>query len=183
MKRWLLVSMGLALALCSQPMYAQHHGRHGAGANAPTGAPSGSDDLIDFKRAVALQATPEQIARFQQSTKSLAAARESAQHLLPAGKENNSNPLDDLSYAIEDAQTDNAKFLASFSDAQRSGLKEYIKKISKANNELTKQSKSLQGSKYEPLTVRKIDRALAEMQTNQVTMGTEMGISNSVNTQ
>jgi hypothetical protein len=85
--------------------------------------------------------------------------------------------VEDLSYAVADAQIDAAKFLASFSDAQRAGLKEYLKKISKANGELTKQSKRLEDSKNDTSAAEKIDRALSEMQASQLAMGTEMGIN------
>lgn len=174
MRRIVFLSVATVLMLSQGLLAQQHHGRHGAGAPA-SGQDSSPDDLTDFKRAIALQATPDQVSRFRVSAKSLEVARESVKRLQSGDRK--IAEMEDLSFAVTDAQTNNAKFLASFSEAQRSGLKEYIRKITKANGELNKQSKTLGGSKYEPAAVEKIDHALAEMQSNQLAICTEMGIT------
>src|SRR5215469_12960940 len=59
-----------ALLLCARIARAQHHGGHGVGggipgaSNRPTGVDE-KDDLKDFHRAMAVQATSQQISEFQ----------------------------------------------------------------------------------------------------------------------
>src|ERR1700722_17546086 len=69
--------------LVCPPLLAAQRGGRGAGAGRPaTGASSPaptSSDPGDFARAVALQATPDQVAQFPQLTKSTEAARKEAQ--------------------------------------------------------------------------------------------------------
>src|SRR6202795_5048942 len=61
-------------------------GGHGAGAGRPPAGVSNptpnNSDLKDFNRAIAVQATPDQAARFQQLTRSTEAARKEAQSLI-----------------------------------------------------------------------------------------------------
>jgi hypothetical protein len=173
MRRYFL-AYAIVLLLSSHTLLAQHGGHHGATAP-PAGQAPAPDDLTDFKRAILLQATPEQVLRFQRASTSLDSARQSLQQVrLNTG---DSSALEDLSFALTDVQIDSSRFLASFSEAQRSGLKEYIKKLVKANGELTRQGKALEASNVSPAALEKIDHALNEMQSCKAAMGNEMGIS------
>jgi len=176
--------------VCPNTLLAQHGG-HGAGAGHPsTGAPNptpSSTDINDFNRAIALQATPDQVARFQQVTKSTEAARKEAQNLVQH-TENRSMPdssrYADLSDAVDEAQSNNLQFVRTFSATQQSGLKPLTKKLSKANSDVSKQSKALtqelgrseiNGKKIAEV-VAKLDKALEVFQTEQSEIGKEMGI-------
>ena len=70
---------------------------------------------MDFKRAVALQANPIQVIQFQRLTKSTWAARKGAQDLLQlaedASKPDLFHSTKPLTSEVEEAQTDNEKFL------------------------------------------------------------------------
>jgi hypothetical protein len=183
---WLVC--GIVLLLNPHPLLAQHRGGHGAGAGRPAAGASTTDDLKDFKRAIALQATPDQVTQFQRLTKSTQAARKNTQDLLQLA-ENVSKPdlfhyMDPLTSAVEQAQTDNEQFLQSFSGVQKSGLKDVTKKLGKANSDVTKQSKALaRGLGHSGIDARqiagvaeKLDKALSDFQTRQLAVGTEMGI-------
>jgi hypothetical protein len=72
MNRLLWLVCGIVLLMNPYALLAQRRGGHGAGtARAPVGA-SSTDDLKDFKRAVALQASPDQVVRFRRLTESKA---------------------------------------------------------------------------------------------------------------
>jgi len=143
--------------------------------------------MNDFSRAIALQATPEQVAWFQQLTKSTAAARKEAQSLIQQAESANkpeSSRYADLSDSVEEAQSNNQRFVRSFSTPQQSGLKPLIKKLSKADSDVSKQSKALtqelRRSKISDAkiadVVEKLDKALTGFQTEQLEIGKEMGI-------
>lgn len=162
-------------------LLAQHHGSHGAGTtNAPTGV-STSDDLRDFKLAVAMQASPEQIAQFQKLNQSVAVAQKATQDILqlPASAPKPDFPhLQAVSDAVDEAVANDQKFLASFSPEQKSGLKPVTKKVAKANSELSKQSKALQHVGDQPISamIEKLDQALIELQAQQSEIAKQMGI-------
>jgi hypothetical protein len=75
MNRLLWLVCGIALLMTPYALRAQRRGGHGEGrARAPVGA-SSTDDLKDFKRTVALQASPDQVVRFRRLTESTQIAR------------------------------------------------------------------------------------------------------------
>lgn len=183
---WLIC--GIVLLIGPHTLLAQHRGGHGASGGRPSTGASNSDDLKDFNRAVALQATPDQVTQFQRLTKSTQAARKGAQDLLQlaedASKPDLFHSTNPLTSAVEEAQIDNEHFLQSFSAVQKSGLKNVTKKLGKANSDLTKQSKALtrelEHSGIEAKQIagiaEKLDKALSDFQTKQLAVGTEMGI-------
>jgi hypothetical protein len=186
--RWTVLICGIVLLMSPHTLLAQRRGGHGAGAGrGPTGV-SNTDDLKDFKRAVALQATPDQVIQFQRLTKSTQDARKGAQDLLQlagnASKPDLFHDTNALASAVEEAQTDNQRFLQSFSAAQKSGLRDVTKKLGKANSDVTKQSKALsRGLGHSEIdgkqiagVVEKLDKALSDLQTKQLVVGSEMGI-------
>ena len=193
LNRLALLICGIFLSLNATSMLAQHRGgRGGGGKNGPTGvSDSETEQSKDFKRAAAIQARPEQITQFQQLTKSDQVARKSAQGILEHA-ENEDQPglfhsSKSLTDAVEEAQSENHQFLQSFSDLQKSGLKDFIKKLGKANSDVTKEvnalSRELERSKIDGKQiadiVKRLDKALSDFQAKQVAVGTEMGIQSS----
>jgi hypothetical protein len=146
-----------------------------------------NSDLKDFNRAIAVQATPDQVGRFQQLTRSTEAARKEAQSLIQHASNTNkpdSSRYADLSDAVKEAQSNNQQFVMSFSTPQRSGLKPQTKKLSKADSDVSKQCKALtqelarsgiDGKKIANV-VDRLDKALTDFQTGQIEIGKEMGI-------
>jgi chromosome segregation ATPase len=197
LKRLSLLVCEIVLVAIPNTLLAQR-GVHRTGAGRPTTggsnpAPSNSD-MNDFNRAVALQAAPEQIARYQQLTKSMEAARKETQNLLQHAA--NASKADASRYAglndaVEEAQHINLQFVGSFSASQQSGLKPLIKKLSKADSDVSKQGKALtqelerlefEGKKINTV-VQKLDTALASFQSEQLNIGKEMGIEPEGNSQ
>jgi len=190
--------IGFVLFVSPAGMLAQRGGG-GGGHGMPTGAAGGGggrpggvsekDDLKDFHRALAVQATTEQRAAFakvaqytQAAIDRLKAFRESLQ-TVPA-----SSALTDrataLDRAIEEARAGSKNFLASFSTAQKSGLKDIAKKLEKADAGLDKQIKTLDRTVQTPNPENEqisnsaagLDKALASFQREQLALGGEMGI-------
>ena len=173
------------------PTLLAQRGGHGAGSgHAPAGPANptpNSSDMNDFNRAIALQATPDQIARFQQLTKSMEAARKDAQNLIHPAEDRNkpeSSGYADLNDSVEEAQSNNRQFVATFSVSQQSELKPQIKKLKKADSELSKQSKALAQELERPKAdghkianvVEKLDGALTGFQAELLDIGKEMGV-------
>ena len=143
--------------------------------------------MNDFSRAVALQATPDQVARFPQLTKSTDAARKEAHNLIQHAE--NSNKVDSSAYAqlsdaVDEARSTNLQFVNTLSASQQSGLKPLIKKLSKADVDISKDSKALSqklersevdGKKVSAM-VEKLDKAMTAFQSGQVDIGKQMGI-------
>jgi ribonuclease D len=177
-------------------LLAQHGGR-GTGGGPTTPAPSNptpNSDISDFNRAVALQATPDQIAQFQRLTKSTEAAKKDAQTLIQLSQNasnSDSSRYAELSGAIDDARTNNLQFMRSLSASQQSGLKPQTKRLAKADADLSKQSKALaHESEQRPIDTKKIaglveklDNALSAFQADQTDIGKEMGIQPEEHTQ
>jgi len=183
---WLVC--GLVLLMNPYTLPAQRRGGRGAGTATPPTGVSNTDDLKDFKRAIALQGSPGQMVQFRQLTGSTQAARKSAQDLSKlaenAGKTDLLRSANPLASALEEVQTDNLNFLQTFSAAQKSGLKEVTKKLGKANSDVTKQSKALNRDLERSRTdgpqisgvAEKLDKALSDLQARQLAIGSEMGI-------
>ena len=178
----------IVLLTCSSTLLAQRGGHSGGrpstGASNPT--PNNSD-MTDFNRAIALQATPDQIAQFQQLNRSTEAASKQAQNLIQARNDAstpNSSRYTDLSDALDEAQTNIRRFVGSFSAAQQSGLKPQINKLSKADSDVSKQSKALAqelersqiDDKKLAAVTEKLDKALTGFRTVLIDIGKEMGI-------
>jgi hypothetical protein len=178
-------------------MLLAQRGSHGAGAGPTTPAPSNptpNSDISDFNRAVALQATPDQIAQFQRLTKSTEAARKDAESLIQLSQNASSadsSRYTDLNDAIDEARSNNLQFMRSLSASQQSGLKPQTKKLAKADADISKQGKALaHESEQRPIDnkkiaglVEKLDNALGAFQADQTDIGKEMGIQSGEHTQ
>ena len=192
MKRVVVAALGIVLLSCSQDLLAQHGGHGGGRGGAPRSTGTGGttdSSLQDFNHALAVQATPDQASQFQTMAKSTEAARKQALDLLQlAAKADRtadfSRQTTALKDALEDAQGGNKYFVKSFSKSQKSGLKELTKKLEKADSEVARQRKALDQqlgrAKGESgaiaSTADKLEKALAEFQARQLSLGKEMGI-------
>ena len=146
--------------------------------------------LSDFNRALAVQATPDQTSHFPELTKSTETARKLAQELAQlGGKADSANDFAKqsaaLKSAVEEAQGANQDFVKSFTKSQKAGLKELAKKVEKADSEVGKQwkdlEKQLSGVKAANEGIAgsadKLEKALEELQSQQIELGKEMGIT------
>jgi hypothetical protein len=174
--------------MCPSTLLAQRGGHSAGGPSTGASNPTpNTSDMNDFNRAIALQATPDQIAQFQQLNKSTEAASKEAQNLVQPSKNAstpNSSRYTDLSDTVDETQTDIQHFVSSFSSAQQSGLKPQIKKLSKADSDVSKQSKALakelersqiDDKKLAAIT-EKLDKSLTGFRTELIDLGKEMGI-------
>jgi hypothetical protein len=191
--RLAVLSLGIVLLFCSNHALGQHGGHGGGGrGGAPRGAGSSetsNSNLQDFNRALAVQATPDQVSQFQALAKSTEAARKQAQELLQIASKANSmanfsQQTSALKDVLEDAQGGAKYFVKGLSKSQKDGLKELTKKLEKADSEVAKHRKVLDQqvgrAKTESAaiasTADKLEKALAEFQAQQLSLGKEMGI-------
>jgi hypothetical protein len=185
--------LAIALVLAPGKMLAQHGGGGGrgmsaGGPNRPSGV-STKDDLQDFHRLVALQATPEQKAMFvrvlqdgQEASQQLKALRDRMQQ--PPASADLPERFAHLDQAIEKARTSNQGFVASFSPAQKSGLKDITKKLLKTDLNLARQTKDLgpaiqtAGAVNERAlnSLPEIEKMLADFESGQQLLAGEMSI-------
>ena len=181
-----------AILLLLLPLTAvgQHSGHRNSttGANTSATTQPENPDVITLERSVALQARPDQVGQFQEVVKSTATACTQAHDLQQRSTSANSVDLSQratrLQDAIEDAQSDNRKFVKSLSDVQASGLKKQTTALAKANSAVTKESKALAARlEKTPLdssqlisTASQLEKALTAFQSAQNHLGQEMGI-------
>ena len=118
MNRLLWLVCWIVLLMNPYFLLAQRRGGRGAGTTRPPAAGSSTDDLKDFKRALALQASPDQVVQFRRLTESTQVAQKSAQDLLKIAGNTSKTDLfrstDQLASVLDKAQTDNQHFLQSF---------------------------------------------------------------------
>ena len=182
----------LVIVLLLPPLTAvgQHAGHRTSttGANpSPPGQPE-NPDVATLERGVALQARPDQVGQFQEVVKSTATACTQAHDLQQRSASANSVDLSQqaiqLQDAVEDAQSDNRKFVKSLSDVQVSGLKKQTTALAKANSAVTKESRALAARlEKTPLdssqllgTASQLEKALTAFQSAQLHLAQEMGI-------
>jgi hypothetical protein len=191
--RPMVLAIGTLLLLSASTLLAQHGGHGGGGRRGSPGAGSADTSdagLADFNRALAVQATTDQISHFPQLTKSTEAARKLAQDCSGlSGKADSATEFSRrtaaLKEAVEEAQGSNQDFVKSFTKSQKAGLKELTKKLEKADSEVGKLWKDLErqlgGAKAVTeaiaLTADKLEKALEEFQSQQIELGKEMGIT------
>jgi hypothetical protein len=189
--RLAVLAIATWLLLLAPNLLAQHGGRGGGGRTGVPGTGSGDTSeagLTDFNHALAVQATPDQASHFQALTKSTESARKLAQVLSGlSGKADRGTDFSSktaaLKDAVEDAQGGNQDFVKSFTKSQKAGLKELTKKLEKSDSEVAKLWKDLErqlGAKPNGEgiagTADKLEKALEEFQSLQISLGKEMGI-------
>lgn len=147
------------------------------------------DDLKDFNRTMAVQATPEQSKAFTvlvQDVQAASARLQAFRGLLQKGTASPalSDPEAILAQAIAKVRTGTQTFVASFSAAQKSGLKDLTKKVEEADSgvamqigmldEIVQPKKAVSENIADSAAI--LDKALASYQKEQLTLGREMGI-------
>jgi hypothetical protein len=150
---------------------------------------SAEDDLKNFRRVIAVQATGEQRAAFNKIAQYAEAAGDELQNFRKSLQQVPwPSPLADrvtvLDQAIEKARASNQNFLASFSSAQKSGLLDLTRKLGKADSELDKQMKALDqivqalkpNSDEIASSATILDKALVSFQSEQLALGREMSV-------
>jgi len=186
------VILGVALLMVPTMAIAQHHGGHGMGGSVPGGSnrPTGLDEkdsLKDFHQALAMQATSQQIAEFGTLMKYTEAAQSELQAFLqPLRKENGAAEAvgrEALDKALETARDRSKKFQEGFSSAQKSGLKDIVKRLTKADSDLEQaekrldQSVDVKAARPEVAAhAESLDKVLADFRDQQLALGREMSI-------
>jgi chromosome segregation ATPase len=198
LRRFALLIAAIVLCLPCNLLAQRSGGGHG-GHGAPTGGgPSGAkgpgsqtdpDLLNNLHRAMAVQAFGDQPARFQ----SLAKSTENAKQETEALQQQASKPDSSIDYspkatalarAIDEAQANNHDFLKSLSDSQRAELKDPVKKLEKADSDVTKEWKTLgqqlKRTKADDKRIAdaaaKLAQALGKLHSEQLAIGAEMGL-------
>ena len=196
---WFLLAIFLS---CQPALLAQHGGGgHGGEASRTTiclhdctapsqGNGSNTDDLKDFHRVLAVQATSQQSAEFANIVKNTEAAGQQLQKLhellqIPSAAEALSLCVTNLDQAVEKAHAGNQNFLATFTEAQKSGLAEITKKLLSADADLSKGMKTLDQVVQENKSAGEkisgsaatVDKTLSSFQTEQLALGDEMSIA------
>ena len=192
------VLLGAALLAYPCGMLAQHGGAAGRGGESSGGlsAPSGiatgvseKDELKDYREVLAVQAISQQVVQYAAMVKiSEAASAELRIFAEQLGKENSGSGLAGrgtaLDQALEKARAENKKFVDGLSERQKSGLKEVVKRLAKADSDLEQQAKALDQVYADPKAVAQqiagatenLDRALTNFRSQQADLGQEMSI-------
>lgn len=180
---------------CPCYVMAQRHGGHGMGAGSIPGAinrPDGvqeKDDLKDFHHALAVQATSQQIADFQALLKEADAAKAKLETFMQDEQKISagSRPAvstSEIDQLLQHTLVDSRKFVDGFSTAQKSGLKDDLKKVSKADSDLETENKKFdaavqaEGRSSADLESlgQSVSKSLAAFSDEQLALGREMGI-------
>jgi hypothetical protein len=207
-----LKTMVLAASLLGYPcvILAQHGGGSpgggglagsagGTGLSGPAGRASGvseKDELKDFRDALAVQATSQQIIQYAAMVKISEAASAELRSFREQLDKNNEKSGPELvgrsatlDQALQRARTENKKFLDGLSERQKSGLKEVTKKMTKADSDLEQQSKALDQVVADAKTVAQqiagsaqgLENALTSFRSQQADLGKEMSIGTASN--
>ena len=196
------IVLGAALLAYPCGALAQHGGGRVGGGLAGGGGLSANnrasgietkDDLGTFHEIMAVQASNEQKIAYAEMLKRTAVAGAQLKAFTDQiGKENNAPEIathdKTLEDALETARTLNKKFMEGFSEAQKSGLKEITKRLTKTDSELAQEAKALDqevdanaAATQMAGSAQGLDRALTNFQRAQVDLGEEMSIeSNSL---
>jgi chromosome segregation ATPase len=177
----------ILLFLSSNELFGQRGQRGGQGGGPAKADPSAAS-IRDFKLALAVQADPDQTAQYQALAKTTEAARKRAQELQQLGANADiAKQANDFKAAVEQASSDDQDFMRTLSKAQRTLLKELVKKYEKADSELAKHAKEfsqqVDSGKIDAAQLtaaaQKLDKALGDVQAQQKSLADEMGIQNS----
>jgi hypothetical protein len=194
------VLLGAVLLAYPCNVFAQHGGGGAAGRggesagglSAPTGRATGvseKDELKDYREVLAVQATSQQVIQYAAMVKISEAAGAELRILREqVGKESGGSELSSrgatLDQALEKARAENKKFTDGLSERQKSGLKEIIKRLTKADSELEQQAKALDQVLVDAKAVgpqiagpaENLDRGLTAFRSQQADLGQEMSI-------
>jgi len=140
------------------------------------------DALKDFHRALAVQATSAQIAEFQALLKTTDLAKSQVQQFTQHARTGASTAA--LDQVLETTRTQTRNFVSSFSEKQKSGLKEETRLLDRADSELADHQRKLDQSfqiSSTPSTelaenTGGLDKALQDFSSQQLALAREMGI-------
>ena len=188
--------LGSVLLSCPVALLAQ---RHGGGATGGAGAgnisaithPTGvveTDSLKDFHQVLAVQGTSQQIAEFHRLVKNAEAAQAELQALQQQLRQekDGASPArrDALDQALENMRSETKKFQESFSAAQKSGFKDLIKRLAKADLDLDLEQKKLDqsldakaASPEVATLVASFDKAILDFYNQELALAREMSIT------
>ena len=166
-------------------------GQQGQGQGRPQ-RPSNDTSIQDFKRAMAVQAAPDQVSDFQLLVRNTEDARKQAHDLqaksaAAVDATGLYKPASSLKDVIDQVENQTQSFVKGFTKAQAVLLKEHTKKMGKVESEVSKQSKSLDEQLKRPavdpkqladLTDR-LEKSLTDLQAQQRSLADEMGIPQS----
>ncbi len=175
------VIFGLIL-LTSAELAAAQGGGHGIsiGGGVYT-APNGVDEkdsLKNFHLALAVQATSQQITDFQQLVKNTSAAHD--QLAAFASVKSPRDGVAALDQSLESARSTTKKFQDGLSEEQKSGLREILRRLEKADSDLAQEAKRFDQtveSGSAGSNAANLDTALASFSNAQLALGREMGIT------
>jgi hypothetical protein len=180
--RFASLAVGIFVIFGAQALFAQ--GGHG-------GPPKPSTDtsIQDFKRAMAVQAAPDQVSDFKMLAKNVDDAIKQAHDLQQQASAATDatglyKPGTTLKDTIDQIQNDSQAFVKAFTRAQTEFLKDHTKKLAKAQSELTKENKNLDEQARRSLidpkqladAAGRVEKALTDVQSQQLSLGDEMGI-------
>src|SRR5579862_97923 len=159
---------------------AQAQGGHGIsiGGGNVYGQPNGVDEkdqLKDFHQALLVQATSQQIADFQQIVKKTGAAHDQVSAFASA-----KSPRDGiaaLDQSLESAHAATRTFEDGLSEPQKAGLREILRRLDKADSDLTQEAKHFDQTVESGGSSTSLDTALANFSNAQFALGREMGIT------
>jgi hypothetical protein len=172
----------------SGTLAAQRRGSSSGGAGLSTyGRPDGVDEkdsLKDFHHILAVQATSQQIADFQELVKRTESAKTQLQTFLQNAAQPISAAGDPAFHpTVESVLAASRKFQSGLSDPQKSGLRDFTKRIDKADSDLEQEeSKLMQIIKATAPSAEvaargeSVNKALSEFSTQQFALGREMSI-------
>ncbi|MFZ0311047.1 MAG: hypothetical protein WAL89_22940 [Candidatus Sulfotelmatobacter sp.] len=148
------------------------------------------DDLDGFRRALAVQATAEQISQYLsllQSTRLIAGKFEDLRALWGTTSSAEEWRAQNLAFqeSLDKVRSSNKEFLASFSDRQKSALGEITKKVIAADSRLGDRTKALEGEVNDPTRNQpefarlcsKFEEALEDFREQLLDLGAEMNVS------
>ena len=134
-----LIMVIILLIAASQLAVAQQRGRGANGGINGNYSRDTDNDLKEFQKVVALQATRQQTALFLSWMKNTTDIKRRLHEVRSAAESKEAaDQQGALKAAIEKNKALSHEFLGGFTEAQRTGLKKLVRKLSKANEELTK---------------------------------------------
>ena len=145
------------------------------------GQPNGVDErdqLKDFHQALLVQATSQQIASFQELVKKTNAAHDQLNAFASS-----SSPRDGiaaLDQSLESARAVTRTFQDGLSEPQKAGLRELLRRLDKADSDLTQEAKRFDQtieSGGSASNAASLETVLASFSNAQLAMGREMGIT------
>jgi len=151
--------------------------------------PTSTEDMKAFDRALAVQASGEQVTAYDSMVRSTETAIDDLAGFLEqvqkqTGASQFSGSVHALSQALEKARGENKQFLGSLSKPQQNGLRDITLKVVKADSDLAQPSNLLDQRVADPnpdvrqITsyAKNLDQALANLHDQQFNLGREMGI-------